>query len=116
MLLLHVYVQFYLQQLDNKFQCSIYAFFLYTQLWYLTTIPQCFLVFRQHTPNARTQEDTISFTSKKKKKKKVVVVQKRYPKDISTTQGCELRDRVVLWNECLGELLTKTPLYPSLEK
>lgn len=49
-------------------------------------------------------------------KKKVVVVQKRYPKDISTTQGCELRDRVVLWNECLGELLTKTPLYPSLEK
>lgn len=63
-----------------------------------------------------THEKRHNFLHFKKKKKKVVVVQKRYPKDISTTQGCELRDRVVLWNECLGELLTKTPLSPSLEK
>lgn len=99
MLLLHVYVQFYLQQLDNKFWDAEYMF-LYTRLWFLTTVPQCFLAFRQHTPHACTPRK--QFHTLKKKKK--VAKKESYPKDISTTRRGELRDRVVLWNECLREL------------
>lgn len=54
---------------------------------------------RMHT----RKHNFLQFTKRKKK-----VQKESYPKDVSTTQGGELQDWVVLWNECLRDFWQNT--------